>query len=37
MVYELDENLKAKKHYFLGNEREIKKATEAVTGQISGN
>ncbi len=36
LVYELDENLKAKKHYYLGDEKEIRKATESVAGQISG-
>jgi len=37
LVYELDENLKAKNHYYLGDEKEISNATEAVAGQISGN
>jgi len=36
LVYELDENLKAKKHYYLGDEKEISEATEAVARQISG-
>ena len=34
LVYELDENLKPKKHYYLGDEKEIRKATKAVAGQI---
>ncbi|GAB1371742.1 2,3-diphosphoglycerate-dependent phosphoglycerate mutase [Candidatus Kapaibacterium sp.] len=33
MVYELDENLKPIKRYFLGDEDEIKKAMEAVANQ----
>lgn len=36
LVYDLDESLKAKNHYYLGDEKEINKATEAVAGQISG-
>ena len=37
LIYELDENLKGEKHYYLGDEKEIKKATESVAGQISVN
>lgn len=37
LIYELDENLKAKKHYYLGDEKEIRKATESVAGQILVN
>jgi len=33
LVYELDENLKAAKHYFLGDPEEIKKKMEAVAAQ----
>ena len=33
LVYELDEDLNAIKHYYLGDEEEIRKATEAVAGQ----
>ncbi|MBL7056480.1 2,3-diphosphoglycerate-dependent phosphoglycerate mutase [Candidatus Woesearchaeota archaeon] len=33
LVYELDENLKPIKHYFLGDEKEIKKKMEAVAKQ----
>jgi 2,3-bisphosphoglycerate-dependent phosphoglycerate mutase len=33
LVYELNENLKPTKKYFLGNEEDIKKAIEAVTNQ----
>lgn len=33
LVYELDENLKPIKHYYLGNPEEIKKATEEVIKQ----
>ncbi len=35
LVYELDNNLKAVKHYYLGNEEEIRAATESVARQIS--
>lgn len=35
LVYELDKNLNAKKHYYLGDEKEIKRAAEAVAGQIT--
>lgn len=34
LVYELDDNQRAIHHYFLGDEEEIKKATESVAGQI---
>jgi len=33
LVYELDENFKAIKHYFLGNQKEIKKKMKAVAAQ----
>jgi len=33
LVYELDENFKATKHYFLGDPEEIKKKMEAVAAQ----
>ncbi len=33
LVYELNENLKPIKHYYLGDEEEIKKAAEAVKNQ----
>ncbi len=33
LVYELDENLKPIKKYFLGNEEDVKKAIEAVANQ----
>jgi len=33
LVYELDENFKATKHYFLGDPEEIKKKIEAVAAQ----
>ena len=33
LVYELDENMKAVKHYFLGDQEEIKKKMEAVAAQ----
>ncbi|HDO35029.1 MAG TPA: 2,3-diphosphoglycerate-dependent phosphoglycerate mutase [Nitrospirae bacterium] len=36
LVYELDDNLKAINHYYLGDKETIKNATEAVAGQISG-
>jgi len=35
LVYELDDNLKAVRHYYLGDREEIKKATESVAGQVS--
>ena len=37
LVYELDENLKALNHYYLGDEEEIKKATASVANQLKGN
>jgi 2,3-bisphosphoglycerate-dependent phosphoglycerate mutase len=37
LVYELDENLKPIKSYYLGNEEEIKKAAEAVAAQGKAN
>jgi 2,3-bisphosphoglycerate-dependent phosphoglycerate mutase len=33
LVYELDENLKPLRHYYLGDEAEIKKAVQKVAGQ----
>ncbi len=33
LVYELDRDLNAVKHYYLGNEEEVRKATEAVAAQ----
>ncbi len=36
LVYELDENLKPIKHYYLGDAEEIAKATEAVKNQAKG-
>ncbi|AFH50632.1 Phosphoglycerate mutase 1 [Ignavibacterium album JCM 16511] len=33
LVYELDENLKPIKHYYLGNPEEIEKAAAAVAAQ----
>jgi 2,3-bisphosphoglycerate-dependent phosphoglycerate mutase len=35
LVYELDEQLKAKTHYYLADEEKVKKATEAVASQLS--
>ncbi|GMT46593.1 MAG: 2,3-bisphosphoglycerate-dependent phosphoglycerate mutase [bacterium] len=35
LIYELDNNLKAINHYYLGDEEEIKRATESVAGQVS--
>ncbi len=35
LVYELDDNLKAVKHYYLGNKEEIRAATESVARQLS--
>ncbi len=32
LVYELDDNFRAKGHYYLGNDEEIKKKTESVAG-----
>ena len=37
LVYELDDDLKAINHYYLGDGEEIKRATESVAGQISVN
>jgi len=36
LVYELDENLNKIKHYYLGDEKEIRRATEAVAAQSHG-
>lgn len=35
LIYELDENLNAQRHYYLGNPEEIKKATSAVAHQAT--
>jgi len=35
LVYELDENLKPRAHYYLGDQAEIKNAIEAVASQTS--
>ena len=35
LVYELDDDLNAIKHYCLGDEEKIRKATEAVAGQVT--
>jgi 2,3-bisphosphoglycerate-dependent phosphoglycerate mutase len=32
-VYELDENLKPIKHYYLGNQEEVQKKANAVANQ----
>ncbi|RKZ90827.1 MAG: 2,3-diphosphoglycerate-dependent phosphoglycerate mutase [Candidatus Parabeggiatoa sp. nov. 1] len=37
LVYELDEDLKPTKHYYLGDDEAIKKATEAVANQGKAN
>ena len=37
LVYELDNDLSAISHYYLGDEEEIKKATESVARQISAD
>jgi len=37
LVYELDEQLKAKTHYYLADEEKVKKATAAVASQLSGS
>jgi len=36
LVYELDEQLKAKTHYYLADDEKVKKATAAVASQLSG-
>jgi 2,3-bisphosphoglycerate-dependent phosphoglycerate mutase len=36
LVYELDDQLKAKTHYYLADEEKLKKATAAVVSQLSG-
>ena len=35
LVYELDDDLKAINHYYLGDEEEVGRATESVAGQVS--
>jgi 2,3-bisphosphoglycerate-dependent phosphoglycerate mutase len=37
LVYELDENLKATKHYYLGDPEAAKKAAAAVANQAVGD
>ncbi len=37
LVYELDDNLKPIKHYYLGNQEEIEKKVEAVANQSKAN
>ena len=37
LVYELDENLKATKHYYLGDPEAAKKAADAVANQATGH
>ncbi len=36
LVYELDDNLKARRHYYLGDEEAIKAATASVASQLTG-
>jgi 2,3-bisphosphoglycerate-dependent phosphoglycerate mutase len=36
LVYELDENLRARVHYYLGDEEKIKAATASVAAQLTG-
>ncbi|HNY80391.1 MAG: 2,3-diphosphoglycerate-dependent phosphoglycerate mutase [Sedimentisphaerales bacterium] len=36
LVYELDDNLKALRHYYLGDEEAIKAATASVASQLTG-
>ena len=36
LVYELDEQLRAQKHYYLGDPEKIRQATAAVAGQLKG-
>jgi len=35
LVYELDDRLKALRHYYLGDEEKIRRATQAVAGQLT--
>lgn len=37
LVYELDDDLKALRHYYLGDQEKIKAATEAVAAQTAGS
>jgi len=37
LVYELDEQMRAMKHYYLGDPEKIKRATAAVAGQLKGS
>ncbi len=36
LVYELDENLRAVNHYYLGDQEAVARATASVAGQLSG-
>jgi 2,3-bisphosphoglycerate-dependent phosphoglycerate mutase len=36
LVYELDENLRAVNHYYLGDQDAVARATASVAGQLSG-
>jgi 2,3-bisphosphoglycerate-dependent phosphoglycerate mutase len=36
LVYELDDNLKALRHYYLGDEEAIQAATASVASQLTG-
>jgi len=36
LVYELDDDLKAQRHYYLGDEEKIKAATASVAAQLTG-
>jgi 2,3-bisphosphoglycerate-dependent phosphoglycerate mutase len=36
LVYELDEQLRAVRHYYLGDKEKIRRATAAVAGQLKG-
>jgi 2,3-bisphosphoglycerate-dependent phosphoglycerate mutase len=35
LVYELDDDLKARRHYYLGDEEKIKAATVSVAAQLT--
>ncbi len=37
LVYELDENMNAQRHYYLGDEEKIKQETAKVAGQLKGS
>jgi 2,3-bisphosphoglycerate-dependent phosphoglycerate mutase len=36
LVYELDDDLRALNHYYLGDQEAVAKATASVAGQLSG-